>query len=64
MRENGIRGRPKQRYKATRDSKRSLLVALNLLDRNFTLAAPNQAWTADVTYIWNAGRLAVSGDRS
>lgn len=52
MRENGIRGRHKRRYKATTDSKHSLPVAPNLLDRHFTPAAPNQAWTADLTYIW------------
>ena len=27
-------------------------MAPNLLDRNFTPAAPNQAWTADLTHIW------------
>lgn len=51
MRENGIRARHKRRYKATTDSKHGLPVAPNLLDRNFTPAAPNQAWTADLTYI-------------
>ena len=52
MRENGIRGRHKRRYKATTDSKHSLPVAPNLLDQNFAPAAPNQAWSADLTYIW------------
>ena len=52
MRENGIRARYKRRYKATTDSKHSLPVAKNLLDRDFTPAAPNQTWTADMTYIW------------
>lgn len=52
MRENGIRGRHKRRYKATTDSKHSLPVAPNLLDRNFTPSAPNQAWGADLTYLW------------
>lgn len=47
MRENGIRGRHKRRYKATTDSKHSLPVAPNLLDRNFQPSAPNQTWTAD-----------------
>ena len=58
MRNNGIRARHKRRYKATTDSKHSLPVAANLLDRNFTPAAPNQAWSADITYIWtNEGWL-------
>lgn len=52
MRENGIRARHKRRYKATTDSKHALPVAANLLDRNFTPAAPNQAWSADITYLW------------
>ena len=52
MRENGIKARHKRRYKATTDSKHNLPVAPNLLDRNFTPAAPNQVWTADMTYIW------------
>lgn len=52
MRENGIRARHKRRYKATTDSKHSLPVAPNLLDRDFRPAAPNQVWTADLTYIW------------
>lgn len=52
MRAHGIRGRHKRRYKATTDSKHSLPVAPNLLNRNFTPQAPNQVWTADLTYIW------------
>lgn len=52
MRENGIRARHKRRYKATTDSRHSLPVAPNLLERNFAPAAPNQAWSADLTYIW------------
>jgi len=52
MRENGIRARHKRRYKATTDSKHTLPVAPNLLDRQFTPAAPNQAWGADLTYVW------------
>jgi transposase InsO family protein len=52
MRENGIRARHKRRYKVTTDSKHGLPVADNLLDRNFTPAAPNQVWTSDITYLW------------
>ena len=51
MREAGIRARHKRRYKATTDSKHSMPIAPNLLDRNFTPAAPNQVWTGDITYI-------------
>ena len=54
MRENGIRARHKRRYKATTDSKHALPVAPNVVDRNFAPTAPNQVWTADLTYIWTA----------
>ena len=52
MRDNGIRARHKRRFKATTDSKHALPVAPNLLDRNFQPAAPNQVWSADLTYLW------------
>ena len=52
MREHGLRARHKRRYKVTTDSKHSLPVADNLLDRNFTPAVPNQVWTSDITYLW------------
>ena len=52
MREHGIRARHKRRYKATTDSKHTLPIAENLLDRNFAPAAPNQAWSSDITYVW------------
>ena len=52
MRENDIKARHKRRYKAMTDSKHSLPVVANLLKRDFTSAAPNKVWTADMTYIW------------
>lgn len=52
MRENGIRARHKRRYKATTDSRHTLPVADNLLDRNFNPPAPNRVWTSDLTYLW------------
>jgi len=52
MRENGIRARHKRRFKVTTDSKHSLPVADNLLDRDFMPTAPNQVWTSDMTYLW------------
>ena len=58
MRDNAIRARHKRRFKATTDSKHALPVAPNLLDRNFQPAAPNQVWSADLTYLWtNEGWL-------
>ena len=52
MRENDIRARHKRRFKVTTDSKHAFPVAENLLDRDFTPTAPNQVWTADMTYLW------------
>lgn len=52
MQENGIKAKHKRRFKLTTDSKHNLPVAPNLLERNFTPEAPNQAWTSDITYLW------------
>lgn len=54
MRENGIRARHKRRYKATTDSKHTLPVAQNVLERRFVPEAPNHVWTGDITYIATA----------
>jgi transposase InsO family protein len=51
MREHGIRARHKRRFKATTDSKHSMPVADNLLDRDFAPQAPNRVWTSDITYV-------------
>ncbi len=51
MQAHGIRGRHKRRYKATTDSNHDLPVAPNRLDRQFETTRPDQAWTADITYI-------------
>ena len=52
MRQHGIQARGKRRFRvATTDSKHSLPIAPNLLDRNFTVEKPNTTWTGDVTYV-------------
>ena len=61
MRENGIKARHKRRYKAMTDSRHGLPVAANRV-RDFTPAAPNRVWTADITYVWTAaGWLYLAG---
>ncbi len=62
MLESGIRARHKRRFKATTDSKHSMPVADNLLNRQCTPDAPNSLWAGDITYIPTAdGWLYVAG---
>ena len=51
MQQHGIRARGKRRFRITTDSRHGLPIAPNLLNRNFAVAAPNRAWTSDITYI-------------
>ena len=52
MREEGIEGQRKRRFRVTTDSRHSHPVAANVLQRNFTASAPNKVWVTDITYIW------------
>lgn len=52
MRDNGLQARRKRRFKRTTDSEHAWPVAPNLLDQNFSAAAPNEKWSADISYIW------------
>jgi len=47
MKEEGVRARPRRRYKHTTDSNHAQPVAENLLARDFTATAPNQRWVGD-----------------
>lgn len=51
MREHGIVGRPKRRYRRTTDSAHDRPVAPNLLARRFEASEPNRIWVGDITYI-------------
>ena len=51
MRERGLRGAQKRRFRRTTDSRHSLPVAANLLDRQFEPSKSNCVWAGDVTYI-------------
>jgi putative transposase len=52
MRNYEIRAKQSRRFRpVTTDSRHDLPVAENLLQREFTASAPNQAWTTDITYI-------------
>ena len=52
MRERGIAAKTSRKFRMTTDSNHSLPVADNLLDRQFDPPAANEAWVADITYIW------------
>ncbi len=49
--ELGLRCKQKRKFKVTTDSRHNLPVAPNLLERNFTVTAPNRVWVSDITYI-------------
>ncbi|WP_249039309.1 IS3 family transposase [Lysinibacillus mangiferihumi] len=54
MKEEGIRSKTVKKYKATTNSKHNLPVYPNLLDQQFKVERPGQAWVADITYIWTS----------
>lgn len=51
MKEAELICKTKRKFKATTDSKHSKPVALNLLERNFTVDQPNHCYVGDITYI-------------
>ena len=54
MREAGIRGKAKRKYKTTTNSKHQRPKAENLVKQNFDAADPNALWASDITYISTA----------
>lgn len=54
MRQHQIRPRQAKRFRATTDSRHSLPVAENRLERQFAVDRPNAVWAADITYIWTS----------
>jgi putative transposase len=54
MRENGLQGRSKRRFKRTTDSRHGGPIAPNLLARKFDVRETNRAWVTDVTAIATA----------
>lgn len=51
MKEMGLRCKTQKRWTNTTDSAHQLPVAPNILDRRFTVNAPNMVWVSDITYI-------------
>lgn len=52
MRRQGLRAKAAKKFKATTNSRHNLPVAPNLLEQDFTAAAPNQKYVGDITYLW------------
>ena len=59
MQEQGLRARARKRFKSTTMSDHDQPVAANLLNREFTAAAPNQRWVGDTTefVVGSSGKL-------
>ena len=70
MRENDIRSKSHKKYKATTNSRHSLPVAENILNRDFAADRPGQKMVSDITYIptdegwlYLAGVMDLCGDK-
>lgn len=50
MRAAGLRGVSRRRYVTTTTRDRAARPAPDLLERDFSAAAPNELWVADITY--------------
>ena len=62
MKEAGIQSKVARKFKATTNSKHSLPVAENLLNREFGADKPNQKMVSDITYLWtDEGWLYIAG---
>lgn len=52
MRMAGVEAKQKKKFKVTTDSKHTLPVAPNLLNREFKIKEPDKVYVSDITYIW------------
>ena len=59
MRQDGLKGRVRRRYKCTTMSEHDQPIAPNLLDRRFAASEPNQRWVSDTTelVVGSSGKL-------
>ena len=48
----GLKGIQAKKFKRTTDSKHDKPVAPDLIEQDFTAAAPNEKWVSDLTYVW------------
>ena len=49
----GLRARARRRFRATTYSKHDLPISPDLLEQDFSAAAPNEKWVQDITYLWS-----------
>lgn len=52
MREAGLKPKKARRFRRTTQAAESHPKAPNILERDFTVEAPNMAWVGDITYLW------------
>ncbi len=52
MKEAGVMVRYRKKYKVTTNSKHKKPVFENVLNREFSPAAPDRAYASDITYVW------------
>ena len=52
MREKKLAARRRRRFKVTTDSRHAFPIAPNVLQRDFTATAPDEAWVTDITFLW------------
>jgi putative transposase len=52
MREHGLVGRRRPKFRKTTDSNHDDPIAPNIVAREFDVAEPDRVWVADITYIW------------
>jgi putative transposase len=61
MHKAGVECKQRRRYRITTQSKHSLPIAENVLNRQFSVSMPNRVWVADITYLWtNEGWLYIA----
>ena len=51
MREAGLRGRVRRRFRRTTDSRHRHPIAPNRLERDFRTSQPDEAWVGDIRYV-------------
>ena len=52
MREAGVKARYRRKYRVTTNSNHRQPVFENVLEREFDVSAPDQAYVSDITYVW------------